>query len=187
MTTKSKTGYPIIDDILESIAPLGESPASPAGERGCDEQDKPINVELIDGETGRCIGINDYRICGPKPIHGVVVSLWTTTKNDVLRAFLTPDEKHDWLAKGLQVVPAERYATLVEQREQLVDLLRYLKDTAFAVHVNDKHKPEAFAICEHMVCQRACQAWNEYLEKIAAATIEQETEVKSNTSGEVGR
>lgn len=79
----------------------GEQEDSAAGSDTC------VTVELIDGEAGRCIGINDYRICGPKPIHGVVVSSWKTTKNDILRAFLTPDQKHDWLAKDLTVTPVE--------------------------------------------------------------------------------
>lgn len=135
------------------------------------KQQESVSVELIDGETGRCIGINDYRICGPKPIHGVVVTLWKTTKNDVLRAFLTPDEKHDWLAKDLTVVPVEqaRLAVLVPG---LVDSLRFLKDTAFALHVNDRHRPEVFSICEHYICQRACKVWNETMEVLNAVAKE---------------
>lgn len=90
-----------------------------------------IAVELIDGETGRCIGINEYRVCGPKPIRGVVVTSWKTTKNDVLRAFLTPDEKHDWLTKDLTVVPVEqtRLAALVPKLvEALADMVEIIED-----------------------------------------------------------
>lgn len=95
---------------------------------GDDEHEQPtpegerVTVELIDGEAGRCIGINEYRVCGPKPIHGVVVTSWKTTRNDILRAFLTPDEKHDWLAKDLTVVPAEhaRLAALMPGLEAVL-------------------------------------------------------------------
>ena len=61
-----------------------------------------------------------------------------------------------------QIVTDHAHAALVPR---LVDLLRYLKETAFAVHVNDRHKPDAFAACEHMVCKQACQAWNEATEQ----------------------
>lgn len=71
-----------------------------------------IKIELINSEAGRCIAINDYRVAGPKPIHGVVVSEWSADQNDVLRAFLTPDQKHEWLSEELHVTPlsgSERY------------------------------------------------------------------------------
>lgn len=67
-----------------------------------------IAVHLIDGVEGQCVSVNDYRICGPKPYGGgSITQSWTTTKEDVLRAFLTPDQKHEWLSKELAIIPAE--------------------------------------------------------------------------------
>lgn len=50
-----------------------------------------------------------------------------------------------------------RLAALVPM---LMAELKFLRDTAFAFHVNESHKPEAFAACEHHVCLRACETWN---------------------------
>lgn len=84
-----------------------------------------VTVELINGVEGQCVGINDYRICGPKPWGGgSVAQSWTTDKNEVLRAFLTPDEKHAWLADDLEVVSVKQHHSLVAEREQLITALQ---------------------------------------------------------------
>lgn len=59
------------------------------------------------------------------------------------------------------------HAANVELIGKLADLLRYLRDTAFAFHLNEHHKPDAFSSCKHHVCQRACQAWNEATKALA--------------------
>lgn len=75
------------------------------------------------------------------------------------------------LARAEQIVRDHRLAALVPG---LVDGLRFLKDTAFALHVNDQHKPEAFSSCEHHICQRACKVWNETMEAVNAVAKERE-------------
>lgn len=67
---------------------------------------------------------------------------------------------------GGEVVVAEDYDALAALASRLIGSLRFLRDTAFALHLNDRHKPDAFAACEHYVCQRACQVWNETVEQI---------------------
>lgn len=100
--------------------------------REVNEQEQPaargggerVKVELINGVEGQCVGVNDYRICGPKPWGGgSVAKSWTTDKNDVLRAFLTPDQKHAWLADELEVVSMREHQVLVAEREGLQQTL----------------------------------------------------------------
>ena len=72
------------------------------------EMKQEIVVRLIDGVEGQCVSINDYRVCGPKLLGGgTLAQRWTTTKEDVLRAFLTPDQQHEWLSKELAIIPVE--------------------------------------------------------------------------------
>lgn len=151
-----------------------EPPAPRAGEWERVEH-SPLPWRVIVDDTGDPITGGYPSICADRSLDTTIIHVegfhheyWNSHPSQPVQ-----------VANAQLIVNAvNQHATLIKQRERLVDLLRYLKDTAFAVHVNDKHKPKAFAICEHVVCQRACQAWNEYLEKIATATIEPETEVK---------
>lgn len=98
-----------------------------------------IKIELINSEAGRCIAINDYRVAGPKPIHGVVVSEWSADQNDVLRAFLTPDQKHEWLSEELHVAPlsgSERYlkSELAHELKMNAALTRAVNRTVDRLH-----------------------------------------------------
>lgn len=114
-------------EILRKLCDV-DQPHQPAARGGGDEQ---IKVELINGVEGQCVAVNDYRICGPKPYGGgSVAKSWTTDKNDILRAFLTPDEKHAWLADGLQVVSVNQHQALVAERERLSRTLRQVRNAA---------------------------------------------------------
>lgn len=55
---------------------------------------------------------------------------------------------------AVEYVHGDRHAKAIEG-------LRRLKDAAFTLHVNEKHKPDAFAVCMHPICHEACKSWNE--------------------------
>lgn len=71
--------------------------------------------------------------------------------------------------QGGEVVAATEHDRLNVLTQSLVDDLRFLRDTAFALHLNDRHKPEAFAACGHQVCQRTCKTWNDAVERLRSA------------------
>ena len=91
---------------------------------GEQETGEQITVELIKGVQGYCVGVNNYRICGPKPWGGGSIErAWKTTKNDVLAAFLSPDERHQWLADDLTVVSVNSHTALEAERDALREAL----------------------------------------------------------------
>lgn len=108
-------------EVTDQTATTTHQPAARGGGEG-------VKVELINGVEGQCVAVNDYRICGPKPWGGgSIAKSWTTDKNDVLRAFLTPDQKHAWLADELEVVSVNQHQALVAERESYAQLLKAAK------------------------------------------------------------
>ena len=70
---------------------------------------------------------------------------------------------------AIAIVTNYRLAALVPE---MVSSLCFFKDVAFAHHVNDRHRPEAFSDCNHMVCRLACKTWNETTAALANAASE---------------
>lgn len=118
MTAKSKTGYPIIDDILESIAPSDESPASRAGER---VKHSPLPWRVIVDDTGDPITGGYPSICADRSLDTTIIHVegfhheyWNSHPSQPVQ-----------VANAQLIVNAvNQHATLIKQRERLLRLLR---------------------------------------------------------------
>ena len=59
---------------------------------------KIVNIKIFSGPIRPSLYINDYRVAGPKPAPGSpMLAEWTITKEEILKAFMTPDERHEAL------------------------------------------------------------------------------------------